>query len=100
MTSRCSRRGLICPCLPELSGVAVPVSTGVRFAFKAHMRGLVPASDVNWLAHVGPKVSVQAFARLLMKQLAAAACGDFRRNHPGGAPTAPRHAGILGTRLT
>jgi hypothetical protein len=31
------------------------VRVALSFAFRAHIRGLVPASDVNWLAHVQPR---------------------------------------------
>jgi hypothetical protein len=33
------------------------VRDAVRLSFRAHICGLVPASDVNWLADVRPKVS-------------------------------------------
>jgi hypothetical protein len=31
------------------------VRIALRFPFRTHIRGLVPASDVNWLAHVQPR---------------------------------------------
>ena len=42
-----------CEGLPRSSGVR----TRVRFSFRTHILGVVPASDVNWLADVRPKVS-------------------------------------------
>jgi hypothetical protein len=40
-----------------------PVRAAVRFAFRVHICGLVPASDVNWLADVRSKVSLMLSAR-------------------------------------
>jgi hypothetical protein len=40
------------------------VRAAVRLAFRAHICGLVPASDVNWLVDVRPKVLFQAFGQV------------------------------------
>jgi hypothetical protein len=57
----------------------------VRFAFRAHICGLVPASNVNLLA----EGLFQGFGQLLTEPVAAAPCGDscgitlpLRRPHP------------------
>jgi hypothetical protein len=39
------------------------VRVGVRFALRAHICRLVPASNVNWLADVRPMVAFTLYAR-------------------------------------
>jgi hypothetical protein len=56
-----------------------PVRAGVRFAFRTHIRGLVPASDVNWPADVRSKVSVHAFGHVADRAVGRCSLSRFRQ---------------------
>jgi hypothetical protein len=62
--SRCSGHG------------PTPVRAAVRLAFSITVCGLVPATNVSWLADVGRGALFRPFDRLLIESLAVALCSD------------------------
>jgi hypothetical protein len=75
-----------------VSGLCPALRSPVRCPSSAHIRRLVPASNVNWLA----EGLFQGFGQVADGAGGRCSFRRFLRNHPAGTATAPTHAGILG----